>query len=309
MGPDTSKAPIVIWQFVDGKPGHQNQTLGLIGALGRLHNIDVHVLPLDGISRISNALAWLCGRFTDGRHAPDPDLIVGAGAATHLPMLAAKRARGGRTIVLMKPSLPLSCFDLCLIPEHDESPARANVINTRGVLNRLHVDGQPHGKGGLILLGGPSSHYHWSDERLLEQLDALATDPQVHDWTIVTSRRTPIETIPKLSHLQGERVSIVSPDSVDSEWLPTALTRCSCAWVTEDSVSMIYEALTAGAPTGILEVPSSGSSRVQRGVQTLVDDAWVTTFSKWRESRSLAPAPDAFNEAYRTADLITQRWL
>ena len=89
----------VVWRFSDGKSGHDNQSLGLVDALQRrtrIHSYDIPVQP-------GAALDWLIGRFPAGSLLPDPWLIIGAGHATHLPMLAARRARGGRTAVLMRP--------------------------------------------------------------------------------------------------------------------------------------------------------------------------------------------------------------
>ena len=86
-GPDR-ESPRVVWRFSDGKPGHDNQSLGLVDALQRrtrIHNYDIPVQP--GAGR-----HLLLGRFPDGSLLPDPWLIIGAGHATHLPMLAARRA-------------------------------------------------------------------------------------------------------------------------------------------------------------------------------------------------------------------------
>jgi mitochondrial fission protein ELM1 len=114
--------PLTLWRITDGKPGHEKQTLGLCQALlrqheGRCFDVDVCRQPL---------LNWLMGRFPAGRSLPPPDLIIGAGHHTHFAMLAARRAFGGRCVVLMRPSLPLAWFDLCLIPRHDHPPVQAN---------------------------------------------------------------------------------------------------------------------------------------------------------------------------------------
>ncbi len=39
------RPPLVVWQFTDGKPGHESQTRGLIAALRR--RADVHAYPID----------------------------------------------------------------------------------------------------------------------------------------------------------------------------------------------------------------------------------------------------------------------
>src|SRR5690606_9436172 len=102
-----------------------------------------------------------------------PHLIVAAGHATHLPALAARRARGGRAIVLMRPTLPTPLFDLCLVPEHDllSLSGRLNrfrVVPTRGVLNPFEASADADQTTGLVLIGGPSKHHGWSDVDMLE---------------------------------------------------------------------------------------------------------------------------------------------
>jgi mitochondrial fission protein ELM1 len=50
-------------------------------------------------------------------------------------------------------------------------------------------------------------------------------------------------------------LTIVPFAATSPDWLPTQLARADQAWVTADSVSMVYEALTAGAAVGVLDVP------------------------------------------------------
>ena len=303
------KATTVVWQFVDGLAGHENQSSGLIQSLARVRTLDTHRLTVANHCRVSQALNWLFARCPQASELPDPDLIIGAGHATHFPMMSARRARGGRTIVLMKPSLPLGLFDLCVVPEHDQPIRRDNLLVTRGVLNRLRPGEHKDSSRGLILLGGPSKHHAWSDVQLLEQLEAITADEKFESWLIATSRRTPAETITRLRRLESASLSVVSVDSVDAEWLPGELSRCATAWVSEDSVSMLYEALSAGAATGLIEVPSKAPSRVQRGIEGLIAEGWITTFAQWRKDGVLKSAPQQFNESERVARAIVEKWL
>ncbi len=130
--------PLIVWRFTDGKPGHDNQTQGLLAAL-RTH-APVDDFPIQIADCRAGLVACLTGRTASGLEAPDPDLIIGAGHATHLPMLNARRVRGGRVVVLMKPTLPTAWFDLCVIPAHDRTRHRENILVTHGVLNRVRHD-------------------------------------------------------------------------------------------------------------------------------------------------------------------------
>ena len=100
------RSACVIWRFSDGKPGHEAQTQGLINALAQRRQLQVHELSVHDYRR--GLLDIVKKRFAPGTALPAPALLIGAGHATHWPLLAARRARGGRIIVMMKPSLPRS---------------------------------------------------------------------------------------------------------------------------------------------------------------------------------------------------------
>ncbi len=297
---------VVIWWFRDTKPGHDNQARGLIEALRRLTPLEIHELPIPSLGQLlADAVT---GRFRAGRALPDPSLLIGAGHATHLPLLCARRARGGRSIVLMKPSLPRRWFDLCVIPRHDGVPSAPGVLITDGVLNAIHTTAGKDPHQGLMLIGGPSAHHRWSDSELLVQLRAiLARDPNRH-WRIASSRRTPAATVVMLRALTGKQVELIPHEHTDTAWLPAQLARAATVWVSEDSVSMLYEALTAGAATGVLAVPRHGADRVTQAVDALITNARVTPFAEWQTGRALRAA-EGFNEAARAAAWIKQTWL
>ncbi len=120
-----------------------------------------------------------------------PTCILTAGHRTHLPALAARRPRGGRIVVLMKASLPLRWFDLCLIPQHDDPPQRNNVIATRGVLHEVRPSERHDPVTGLILLGGSSRHHDWDTDTITMQVRQVVTaQPDIH-FVIGDSPRTP----------------------------------------------------------------------------------------------------------------------
>ena len=56
--------------------------------------------------------------------------------------------------------------------------------------------------------------------------------------------------------------------------------RSAQAWVTEDSVSMVYESLPAGAATGLLAVPRQGETRTARHGR-----------DRWREEKEASRKP------------------
>lgn len=301
---------LTIWRFSDGKRGHDNQSLGLTEALCRLAPCKVETLAVrHGWPAL---FQWLVAHHPAGRDLPKPDLIIGAGHTTHWPMLAARRAHGGRIAVLMKPSLPLSWFDWVIAPEHDfpdqprpfpdlpPSRTRGQVLPTIGPLNRIRP-GQPDEKTGLMLIGGPSYEYGWSETGLLKQIHLISLRAPGITWHLTTSRRTPKEFLTNLEKLNLANLRAVAHDRVNADWLPRHLAQAGQVWVTPDSASMVYEALTSGTAVGIFELPYAKPGRVARGLQKLVRENRVTEFPDWERLGQLRPNNEPLNEADRIA--------
>jgi mitochondrial fission protein ELM1 len=291
-----------IWRFLDAKPGHDTQSLGLVRALQK--NTPVSVFEIL-VERGSNAFwHWLSGRYPPGEKLPAPDLLLGAGHATHWPMLAARRRWGGRIIVCMKPSLPLACFDLCLIPEHDAPPHASNVLPTVGVINSIDPVRDYHADKGLIVLGGPSRHFRWDNQLMVEQIERLVTARPLQQWLIATSRRTPASLVKTL--VDRSKPQCIPFTATDRNWFVERLAEAGEVWVSEDSVSTVYEALTCGASVGLLRVPRDTDNRVTAGVDGLVDKGWVSAPGVWQ----LAAGPGKpLNEAARCAEWLEHQWL
>lgn len=297
----------VVWRFSDGKAGHDNQSRGLSEALNRLRSVEVVTLaPLSPLQAL-NGLAL-------GRHPPDwsslpaPDVLLGAGHRTHLSLLAARRLRGGRVVVLMRPSWPLALFGLCLIPEHDTPPVRANVLATRGALNRIQPSARLDDRQGLLLIGGPSTHFGWDAPSLYRQIAMVLAAATPLEWTLTTSRRTPPDFLEGLPRPAASRLTVVPVAQTGPDWLPAQLARAGQVWVTADSVSMVYEALTAGAAVGVLEMPQRQPNRIGRGVERLMAEGWVTAFAQWSPGQVLPRPPAGFNEAERCARWMVAQW-
>ena len=307
---DRAQGPLIVWRIVDGKPGHESQTAGLVQALARLRPVKHFDVPTVG--RLEALVSWLVGRFSPGKALPAPDFILGAGHRTHGAMLAARRAWGGKAVVLMKPSLPLGFFDLCFIPQHDGVDAAPNVEMTRGALNTIQPSSAADPGRGLFLVGGPSAHHGWDEPALLAQILRIVQANREVSWILTTSRRTPDTTERALKVLSEPNLEVVPYAATERGWVGERLQECAHAWVSEDSVSMVYEALTAGARVGLLSVPAKkGLSRVQAGVEALVADGYVARLGADSvlsdESGAVARLP--FCEADRCAELVLERFM
>lgn len=291
----------------DGRPGHENQSAGLAAALARRtgatsHTIRLAESPLKWITRFPAASALRSGD-------PVPDLLIGTGHRSHLPLALAARRFGAKSVVIMRPTWPVRFFDLCLIPAHD-CTARCegeHVIQTRGALNRIPEEIPSKERRGVVLIGGPSKHHGWDGNQLAEAVSAVAKARPELSWVVGDSFRTPGDFLSQLKQ-RNLPVELVSFSQTTPEWLPKQLLAAQEVWVTEDSVSMLHEAVTAGARTGLLPMPvRNHNARPLRAVRTLTQEGYITSYAAWAEDKRTLPDPKRLHETARCADLIIQR--
>ena len=290
--------PRVIWVLCDGKPGHENQSLGLAEAMQRRVPCEVCRIPLEGSffwQRIGSAARI-------AKSLPDPDFILGAGHATHLPLWWLSRRRKATSVVLMKPSLPPGCFDRCIAPDHDfpDGFQVPNVMLTHGALHRVTPGSVPR-SGGLILIGGAAKGSSWDGTTMEAVLHSIVNEGS---WTIGDSRRTPPGWLAGL-HGRWPNVRLVPHTETGPDWVRDQMQVAEQVWVTEDSVSMICEAAGSGARVGILPMPGSAQRlRLKRGVDGLVAAGYATRYERWKETGTLLPAARPLQEADRCAEWL-----
>jgi len=209
-------------------------------------------------------------------------------------------------VVLMKPSLPRRWFDLYFLPQHDGVTADAQTLVTEGALNRVRSSNTLDPKLGLILIGGVSPHFKWDSDTVQIQIKSiLARTPDIH-WTLTTSRRTPADFLARLP--PATNLDIAPHTATSPDWLPEQFARCGTAWVTPDSTSMVYEALTAGAAVGVFDLPAHLNSRANRTITHLANAHRITRFVSWSAHGKLHPNTHPLAEADRCAQWILE-WL
>jgi hypothetical protein len=237
----------------------------------------------------------MLARFPARQQYPSPHLLIGAGHRTHMAMLAARRAYGGKIVVLMKPSLPRFLFDAVIVPWHDGLAEQANVLCTHGALNPMQM-GQKRKGSVLVLVGGESHHGQWHNESMREAIHNVLNDEA--DYQLSDSRRTPAALSEALQNAYGEHFH--PWQSCPAGWLREQLAVIDKVWVSEDSASMIYEALSAGCRVGVLPLASaSPRSRVIKGLQPLRSEGWLSVYPA-----PIKEAPENAQPMFQEADRI-----
>lgn len=290
--------------ITEGRPGHENQSVGLAQALARRTGAEIEIVQIPATWNL-----WTRRRAALESSRGIPQLLIGTGHKVHLPLWFAARKFQARSVVIMEPTWPKFLFDLCVLPQHDAEGVdnSSRVITTLGALNRLPEQRPVKQNRGVVLIGGPSKSHGWSAEQTAAAVGTvIAASPELA-WTISDSRRTPADFLDQL-RAQQLTAEIISHQQTKPDWLPAQLMAAQEAWATEDSVSMIFEAVTAGARTGILPAPVTNSSADPvRAMQKLVHDGYATHYETWTRNGRRLPAPKPLHETGRCADLVLAR--
>ncbi|MBT6283501.1 MAG: hypothetical protein HOJ00_09005 [Phycisphaerae bacterium] len=292
-----------IWKFTDGKQGHISQSDGLIAAIRKSHDVVESVVDANEMpSAFVMFFRWMFRKRPAIFPNNTPDFIIGAGHRTHASMLLANALCGGKTIVLMKPSLPLKRFDFVVVPRHDGVIPRKNTIEIQGVLNAIEFVEHKSLEKGLLLIGGESAHFEWDDASVVKQIVEIIESDQHVAWTLTTSRRTPDSF---LSLLKGLQMTVVPFEDTDKDWLQEQYKNAGRIWITPDSVSMVYESLSSGAVANVFSLlPKEKPSRVRVGLDQLIDSGTVQTFDAWKLHSMDDQVPQQFDESARVAEVI-----
>ena len=294
--------------FFDGRPGHEKQTRGILQAVAALCPLQVEDVYLPQNSWFDNILA-----SGDTFLFTNADLLLGTGTATHAPMLAAGLRQRLPVATAMAPDrLWRWAFDLCFVPVHDGLPAAKNIFPTIGPPTPLTDRGRHEAGRGLILVGGadPKSH-DWRDQEIIDNIVEILAREKDLIWHISSSPRTPSATELALGRLseQFPNCRFFPYKETSAGWVESEYHASGQVWVTADSISMVYEALSAGCAVGLLPLSWRRSgNKFQRSADYLAEHGFIRLLAGWRTGNRPQPPPIPLAEARRCAEEIVRRW-
>jgi len=292
---------INVWVILDQKRGHENQTKALIESLRKFTDLKVNIFYASGF--LSN-LIYLFKKKND--QLIGPDLIIGAGHNTHFDILFKKLIHGGKSIVIMKPSIPMLFFDLCIIPKHDHITNKKNIFQTNGPINNIVNKKKQNKSMGLILVGGPSKHYIWDSMFVINAIEKIFEKNKHLKIIVGTSRRTPLKFYNEFKKIFKNKIKIYNPDDVSEDWLRRKIETCKYSWVTQDSISMTYELINAGSYLTCIELQKK-TKKFNALYQNLFEERKLNFISK--QNRDLLIRHSRFSEADKSAEYIYNKFI
>lgn len=216
-----------------------------------------------------------CTRMLEQQFA---DFIISTGSSLVPLNLLLKKENLARSIVVMKPSAPysLSQFDLSILPMHDRvakesnrvvrtlvtpNPVEPELLEKAGAKLSDHISPRSNGSKRLsIFIGGSSKSYRFDLNEFQKWASELKTcsEKSNYELLITTSRRTDESAAQILktefSAYPSTKLLVIANEANLDQVTYGMLAHCDIAVVTEDSVSMISEAVAAGKQVVVLQL-------------------------------------------------------
>jgi len=303
------------WIITEGIAGTENQCIAIAEAMGISYSI-----KRIGLKFPFNHLSPLILKTAPHSHItgidwdePAPDMIIASGRKA-IPV--ALNFKDTYKVFVQNPKINLSHFDLVAIPEHDDVRGD-NVIITRGAPNRItsdllnkektKIDLSKFPKNKIAILVGGNSKSHKMPANFADRLyDQLLPFMRTGDYgfMVSVSRRTPPQICDELrNYFDGENCLFYDGQSAKNPYF-AYLSNADYILVSEDSTSMLSDALTTGKPTYRLEM-DGGSEKFIRLYQSLKRRALLKAFKGDFEKRDYKP----LNDAQKIADEIKKRFV
>ncbi len=316
------------WALTDGRPGMENQTVGLAEALGLTPVIKRVILKTPWRILSPHIMAfphYAVSERGDQIEPPWPDILISTGRPSILPAMYIQRQSGGRTFTeqLQDPVLLRHRFDRIVVPAHDGLTGK-NVLVMDGALHRISSErlaeeaprwaerfaGIPHPRL-AFLLGGANSRYGLGEaemQELASQLKALSQ--QGYGLLITGSRRTGAANIETLRQVLAGCPAFISAGDGDNPYFGM-LAHADAFAVTCDSVNMVTEACSTGKPVHLIILPSAGRraagtrDKFSRFHRSLEQSGRIRLFKGQIESWTYQP----LREMERIARLVQDAYL
>ena len=320
--------PPTCWCLTDGRPGMENQVVGLAEAMGLTpvvkrvflktpwRVLSPHIMPFKRFAVSARG---------DTTEAPWPDILIATGRPSILSSLYIKEQSSGLTftVQLQDPVLFRHRFDRIVVPAHD-GISGSNVLVMDGALHRIAPEklgseaprwaerfaNIPHPRV-AVLLGGANSRYRLGDAEISELAVQLkAVSAQGHGLLITGSRRTGSANIDALRQVLAGCPAFISDGEGDNPYFGM-LAHADAFIVTSDSVNMISEACSTGKPVHVAMLPSQrrhaagGRDKFSRFHRSLEKSGRIRPFEGRIESWAYEP----LREMERIAQLVRDAYL
>jgi len=328
---EPSRPTLRLWCLSDGRPGHFNQSKGLIQALEQGYEVQVHWLdirlktrPLRKLlrlilNRLPGQSRWVEACYEAELPAEPPELIISTGGNTaFLNAALARRFACQNYFIGSLRGLAADLFSKVLTIEPIGSsnnivmplapvPSDRAAQQQAGDALRQQLSLADDRPLWTLLIGGCTDQYPYTQDdwqALAQQMNALAHQHGIR-WLVTSSRRTG-------SEIEQQLAQVLDPTIIaDATWysqqprkvMAAYLGAASAVYCTEDSLSMLTEGIASGKPVIALQpARQQPDARYQAALQRLTERDWLQ-----RQPMTALQAPAAQQQAQPPAQVLWQQ--
>jgi len=210
------------------------------------------------------------------------DIVISCGSTLPGINLAIAKESMGKSLVLMKPPFPYSLkwFNLLVVPSHDAAPELRNIFRThltpnlvtperlQKMANTISSELQLNAAESItgIIVGGNTAKFQFNERQWKSIVRALDAQAHQHNTQllITTSRRThPVieqQTKETFKAHPKCKLLVIANEHNPPNVIYGMLGLANHLIVTEDSISMISEAISSGKAVTVLRVSDTPAS-------------------------------------------------
>jgi len=309
---------VALWVLHDGKAGMASQSLGLAEATG---------FPfVEKMLDIRPPWAWLPPQLwiaplaAASLRPPWPDLVIGCGRLAAAPVLAIRRASGGKCVAvqIQDPRVGRGEFDLMVVPEHDTYRGERVAVSL-GAIHRVTPEKLAAERTRFpqfealprpivsVLIGGANRAYRLRPDHLGAIADRIAAAVRAAGGSVLAtaSRRTGPAGIALLRERLAGVPGEVWDNTGDNPYY-AYLAVADHLLVTADSVSMISEAAATGKPVHIIEL-DGGDAKFARFHAAMRAAGITRPFSGTLDTWAYTPPDDTARAGAAVRALVLER--
>jgi len=263
----------------DGKNGHLNQSIAFAKYIKSKYDI-LTIKPKYAISKVlsytplsSKKLFEYDTKILD----LDYDIVVGSGSSTYAMVLEFAKDYSAKSVAMMLPKgFVYDRFDTIFAQAHDNPPARSNIIITPANFAYIQPQGiyTPTKQSIAIIVGGDNKHIKLTKSLLTSQLQQIKQQFSGYEIAITTSPRTSQEISDMIESMEFDYSVIYAKNPINP--ISDFVCKCEYVFITQDSTSMISEAISCGrACVEILTANSTQDNKYTQMLQQLSSQNYI----------------------------------
>lgn len=233
----------------DGRKGHESQSI----AFCKLKEFEFEICKISYKNKFLKILSYIldflnlqikifvCENFKFENF----DIFVGAGSTTYYATKFLAKKYNKKSVALMYPKGFRKDFDLIISSLHDSEMVAKNCLKLPINLNLSEQNGfyKPQKKAIGFVIGGENSVFKM-DSEIVNLIETIKSKFANFEFLLTTSPRTPKDIENKFENLNFDFKVIYSKNPINP--IGDFLACCEWIFITQDSVSMISEAVCNG---------------------------------------------------------------